>query len=67
VVGSGVTLLAAKNMNRRAYGFEIKKQLCGQAGELILNNGRPYLLCDWTDKRTQNHTVNNTSQAEEAL
>lgn len=26
--GSGVTLLAAKELNRRAYGFEIKKEFC---------------------------------------
>jgi site-specific DNA-methyltransferase (adenine-specific) len=26
--GSGVTLLAAENLNRKAYGFEIKKEYC---------------------------------------
>ena len=36
VAGSAVTLLAAGNLNRRAYGFEIKKEFCKQAHEKIL-------------------------------
>jgi site-specific DNA-methyltransferase (adenine-specific) len=36
VAGSGVTLLAAKNLNRRAYGFEIKKNFFKLANEKIL-------------------------------
>lgn len=35
VAGSGTSLLAAKNMNRRGYGFEIKKNFFNEANELI--------------------------------
>lgn len=34
--GSGTTLLAAANMGRRAYGFEIKKNFCREAKEKVL-------------------------------
>ena len=33
--GSGTTLLAAENMGRRGYGFEIKKEFCAKFHELI--------------------------------
>jgi site-specific DNA-methyltransferase (adenine-specific) len=33
--GSGTTLLAASNLDRRAYGFEIKKDFHKQATRLI--------------------------------
>ena len=36
LAGSGVTLLAAKNLNRKAYGFEVKKDFCQKAEEQIL-------------------------------
>lgn len=36
--GSGSTLLAAVNMNRKAYGFEIKKDFCASAREMIKHN-----------------------------
>lgn len=35
--GSGTTLLAAKNLLRRAYGFEIKKEFYKAANERILS------------------------------
>ena len=44
VAGSGVTLLAAKNLGRRAYGFEIKKNFCEMANKRVLTEARPYLL-----------------------
>ncbi len=51
VAGSGTTLLAAKNMNRRAYGFEIKKDICRDAREKVLACSQSNLFCDWSDKR----------------
>ena len=44
VAGSGTTLLAAKNLGRRAYGFEIKKNFCEMANTKILTECRPYLI-----------------------
>ncbi len=38
VAGSGSTLLAAAQCNRKAYGFEIKKNYYKEAKELILSN-----------------------------
>jgi site-specific DNA-methyltransferase (adenine-specific) len=35
--GSGTTLLAAAQCDRRAFGFEIKKNFCKEAKEKILN------------------------------
>jgi site-specific DNA-methyltransferase (adenine-specific) len=35
VAGSGTTLVAAIELNRKAYGFEIKKDYFKQATELI--------------------------------
>lgn len=45
VAGSGTTLLAAKNLNRRAYGFEIKKNFVKDANEKILTCGQANLFC----------------------
>lgn len=42
--GSGSTLLAAKNVGRRAYGFEIKKDFYKKAIGLIENCSQPVLF-----------------------
>ena len=44
VAGSAVTLLGAKNLKRRAYGFEIKKDFFKNANEKILTESSPYLV-----------------------
>lgn len=36
----------AKNLNRRAYGFEIKKDFFKMANEKVLTNSNPYLFCE---------------------
>lgn len=36
--GSGTTLLAAANMGRKAYGFEIKKDFCAEARMKVLSH-----------------------------
>ena len=36
--GSGTTLLASANLGRRAYGFEIKKNIYSDACDLIKHN-----------------------------
>lgn len=42
--GSGTTLLAAANLNRRAYGFEIKKDFFKEATKLIETYVQPKLF-----------------------
>lgn len=42
--GSGSTLLAAANTNRRAYGFEIKKNFVKEANEKVLTSVQKQLL-----------------------
>lgn len=37
VAGSGSTLRACAELNRKCYGFEIKKQFCKEANEKMLN------------------------------
>ena len=44
VAGSAVTLLAAGNLNRKAYGFEIKKEFVRAANERILSCIQPRLF-----------------------
>ena len=38
VAGSGSTIIAAQNLGRKAYGFEIKKDFYNQASEWIREN-----------------------------
>lgn len=49
VAGSGATLLAAMNLNRRAYGFEIKKNFHAQASELLAIRKDPTRALDKTN------------------
>ena len=51
VAGSGVSLLAAKNINRRAYGFEIKKEFYKASKKNVLTYSQPSLFCDRIDKQ----------------
>jgi site-specific DNA-methyltransferase (adenine-specific) len=53
VAGSGTTLLAAKNLNRRAYGFEIKKDFFKKAEKLIATHA-PSLFVTGIDARQKN-------------
>lgn len=51
VAGSGVTLLAAKNLNRRAYGFEIKKNFCKDYHEKIIPFSQKKLIFEKKPER----------------
>lgn len=51
VAGSGTTLLAAKNLNRRAFGFEIKKKFYMDAQVLINAEYRPNIFFPPEEKR----------------
>jgi site-specific DNA-methyltransferase (adenine-specific) len=42
--GSGTTLLAAMNLMRRAYGFEIKKNFYKDATEKVLRFSEPKIF-----------------------
>ena len=50
VAGSGSTLLAAKNLNRRAYGFEIKKDFFKAANEQVLGLSQRNPFCEYKEK-----------------
>jgi site-specific DNA-methyltransferase (adenine-specific) len=54
VAGSGTTLLAAKNLNRRAYGFEIKKNFFEGARALIETSARLNLFCTHEVRKAAN-------------
>ena len=49
--GSAVTLLGAKNLNRRGYGFEIKKNFFKDANEKVLTYSSPYLFCERKERK----------------
>jgi len=51
LAGSGVVLLAAKNLNRKAYGFEIKKDFFNEAQTKILSLSMPKMFCDSKKKK----------------
>lgn len=49
--GSGSTILAARNLNRRAYGFEIKKNFFAQANRLLEQPSQPSMFSPAIEKR----------------
>jgi len=58
VAGSFVTGLAAKNLRRKAYGFEIKKNFCKLANEQILTFSQSSLFVDWDNKKGHHNAPN---------
>lgn len=44
-------ILAAKNLNRKGYGFEIKKDFYNDAINKILSSANPTLFNQYIDKR----------------
>jgi site-specific DNA-methyltransferase (adenine-specific) len=51
VAGSGSSLIAAKNLNRRAYGFEIRKDFCKMAKDWLSKPSQGRLFCDYINKK----------------
>ena len=67
LAGSAVVLLAAKNLNRKAYGFEIKKNFFNEAKSKILSLSMPKMFQEskkpkW-DKNNDNHKKLNFTEA----
>ena len=51
VAGSGSTLIAAQNTNRKAYGFEIKKEFCKEAQKWIALPKQKNLYLKYENKK----------------
>lgn len=49
--GSGSTILAARNLNRRAYGFEIKKNFFAEANRLLEQPSQPSMFSPPVEKK----------------
>jgi site-specific DNA-methyltransferase (adenine-specific) len=61
LAGSGVVLLAAKNLNRKAYGFEIKKDFFNEAQDKILTLSMPKMFCEGKKKWEKDNAENQLS------
>ena len=57
LAGSAVVLLGAANLNRRAYGFEIKKDFCRNATEQILSRVQPRMFTEKLPAAIQHELV----------
>lgn len=56
VAGSGSALVAARNLGRRAYGFEVEKPFYREAVEKVLGSGvQPSLFCDYEKPARRQH------------
>ena len=49
--GSGTSILAAKNMNRKAYGFEIKKDFYKHSLDLIETSIQKNIFCNYEKRK----------------
>jgi site-specific DNA-methyltransferase (adenine-specific) len=63
VAGSGTSLIAAKNLNRRAYGFEIKKDFFKAAKELIAKTSDMDLFCTHKTRTRESYQQELTNDA----
>jgi site-specific DNA-methyltransferase (adenine-specific) len=64
VAGSGTTLLAAKNLNRKAYGFEIKKNFFDDAQSLINGPSQLNIFCAHETRKSKPTEKRETIQPE---